>query len=111
MQRQAGPGVRFWLNGSGGHGNLEKLHSNAKTYLDIICSTSRVSTSITADSIMKHLFSGNTTGLITEADYSALYDAADDLDLRFTQDDRQWESFVQTQRDGLLHRSKRTKRV
>ena len=111
MQRQTGRGVRFWLSGSGGHGDLEKLHSNAKTYLDIICSTSRVSTSITADAILKHLLSGNTTGLITESDYSALYDATDDLDVRFAKHDRQWESFVKTQRDDLLHRPKRTKRV
>jgi hypothetical protein len=111
MQRQGGRGVRFWLHGSGGHGDLVKLHSNAKTYLDIIYSSSRVSTSITADSILKHLFSGNTTGLITEAEYSALYAAADDLDVLFVKHYRHWESFVQTQRDILLHRSKRTKRV
>ena len=111
MQRQGGRGVRFWLHASGGHGDLAKLHSNTKTYLDIICSSSRVSASITADSIFKHLFSGNTTGLITETEYSALYDAADDLDVQFVKDDRHWESFVQTQRDNVLHRSKRTKRA
>ena len=111
MQRQDGRGVRFWLHASGGHGDLAKLHSNTKTYLDIICSSSRVSASITADSIFKHLFSGNTTGLITETEYSALHDAADDLDVQFVKDDRHWESFVQTQRDNVLHRSKRTKRA
>ena len=94
MQGQGGRGVRFWLHGSGGHGDLVKLHSNAKTYLDIIYSSSRVSTSITADSILKHLFSGNTTGLITEAEYSALYAAADDLDVLFVKHYRHWESFV-----------------
>ena len=110
MQRQGGRGVRFWLHGSGGHGDPAKLHSNAKTYLDIICSSSRVSESITSDSILKHLFSGNTTGLITETEYSALYDAADDLDVQFVKHGRNWESFVQTQRDSVLHRSKRRKR-
>ena len=110
MQRQGGRGVRFWLHGSGGHGDPVKLHSNAKTYLDIICSSSRVSESITSDSILKHLFSGNTTGLITETEYSALYDAADDLDVQFVKHGRNWESFVQTQRDSVLHRSKRRKR-
>jgi hypothetical protein len=111
MHRQGGRGVRFWLHASEGHGDLAKLHSNTKTYVDIICSSSRVSASITADSIFKHLFSGNTTGLITETEYSALYDAADDLDVQFVKDDRHWESFVQTQRDNVLHRSKRTKRA
>ena len=86
------------------------MNSNAKTYLDIICSTSRVSNSITADVIVKHLFSGNTTGLITETEYSVLYDADDDLDVRFAKHDGHWESFVRTQTDDLLHRSKRTKR-
>ena len=52
-----------------------------------------------------------TTGLITETEYSALYAVADDLDVLFVKHDSHWESFVQTQRDILLHRSKRTKRV
>ncbi len=90
------------MHGSGGHGDLAKLHSNAKTYLDIICSSSRVSVSITADSILKHLFSGHTTGLITETEYSALYDADDDLDVQFVRHDRHWESFVQKKQKFMV---------
>ena len=84
---------------------------NFVTLLTVNIPTLGISASITADSIFKHLFSGNTTGLITETEYSALHDAADDLDVQFVKDDRHWESFVQTQRDNVLHRSKRTKRA
>ncbi len=42
--------------------------------------------------------------------YSALYDAADDLDVLFVKQDSQWDVFVQTQRDTLVHRPKRRKR-
>jgi hypothetical protein len=65
---------------------------------------------MTADSIVNQLLSGNTTTVITETDYSALYDAANDLDVLFVQHDSQWDAFVQTQRDTRLHRPKRRKR-
>jgi len=93
-----------------GDDDLAQKHSKAKTCLDIICSGSRVSSTMTADSIVNQLLSGNTTTVITETDYSALYDAANDLDVLFVQHDSQWDAFVQTQRDTLLHRPKRRKR-
>ena len=110
IQTKHGRGVRFWANGSGGDDDLAQKHSKAKTCLDIICSGSRVSSTMTADSIVNQLLSGNTTTVITETDYSALYDAANDLDVLFVQHDSQWDAFVQTQRDTLLHRPKRRKR-
>lgn len=43
IQTKHGRGVRFWANGSGGDADLAQQHSKAKTCLDIICSSSRVS--------------------------------------------------------------------
>ena len=110
MQTKHGRGVRFWANGSGGDADLAQQHSKVKTCLDIICSSSRVSSTMTVDSMVKQLLSGNTTTVITETDYSALYDASDDLDVLFVKQDSQWDVFMQTQRDTLVHRPKRRKR-
>ena len=65
---------------------------------------------MTVDSMVNQLLSGNTTTLITETNYSALYASTDDLDVLFVKHDSQWDVFVQTQRDTLLHRPKRRKR-